>query len=39
MGDALELQDADLVQTPADLYRSTNSVYACALASRLSIGC
>lgn len=39
MADALDLQDVELVDTPADLYRSTNSVYACVLASRLSFGC
>lgn len=39
MADALSLQDIDLVETPAEEYHSTNSVYACVLMSQLSIGC
>lgn len=39
MADALALQDIDLVETPADVYHSTNSVYACVHLSYLSMGC
>ncbi len=39
MADVLVLQDIDLVDTPADLYNSTNSVYACVQMSHLSVGC
>lgn len=39
MADALTLQDVDLVETPAEEYHSTNSIYACVRMSYVSIGC
>lgn len=39
MAEALRLQDIDLIETPAEEYLSTNSVYACVRMSHLSIGC
>lgn len=39
MADTLRLQDVDLIETPAEEYLSTNSVYACVRMSYLSIGC
>lgn len=39
MAEVLGLQDIELVDTPADLYNSTNSVYACVPLSHLSVGC
>lgn len=42
MTEILDLQDLDVeveVETPADVYRSTNSVYACTLTSAHSLVC
>ncbi|WP_261795314.1 hypothetical protein [Nigerium massiliense] len=41
MADILSLQgiEVDLIDTPADVYCSTNSMYACAPRSTLSISC
>lgn len=39
MAEVLVLQDIDLVDTPADLYHSTNSVYTCVHMSHLSVAC
>lgn len=39
MAETLDLQHLDLVETPAEEYRSTNSLYACARLSHLSVGC
>ncbi|MFV0460759.1 MAG: hypothetical protein ACK5MT_18545 [Actinomycetales bacterium] len=41
MGDSLSLQglEIDVVETPAEEYRSDNSVYACTLLSMHSVAC
>ncbi len=39
MADTLDLQDLELEATPADLYRSDNSVYACVVTSAISVLC
>lgn len=40
MADTLTLQDLELeVETPAAVYRSDNSVYACVVTSAISVVC
>lgn len=39
MADALDLQDIDVAETPADTYHSANSIYACIRMSHFSVAC